>query len=172
MMHNNLLRLNPGEVLKFFFLELSKTESGRNLSHQETIHVASVLAHFAQVSTKAPASALPPPESLSQIFYHLTLMDELSVATLKDPEIMRLGAVQSLFAVGFLSREARHPSELQWFISQGKAFYIRASVFSTSETDQRTYYQMSKNFVPWVRACRDIQQELRYMPFALDMPHQ
>jgi hypothetical protein len=170
-MDKKLLKLNSGEILKFFFLELSETETGRNLSHHETLHVASVLAHFAQVSTTAPASSLPAPASLSQIFRQIHFLDELSIATLKDAEILRMTAALALFAVGFLSREARKPSELQWFISQGRAFYVRASAFSTSETDQKTYYKMSRNFVAWARACRDIQRELRYMPFAIDMHH-
>jgi hypothetical protein len=167
-MIRELLEMNRQQVLQFFYSELRDTESGRELSEPEALHVASVLAHFAHVSVSAPASDLPPPASLSQIFRQLTLLDELSVATLKDPEIMRMAAAQSLFAVGFLSREARLPSDLHWFVVQGRAYYVRASTFSSTETDQKTYYRMSKNFLPWVHACRDIQSELRYMPFALN----
>ena len=60
-----LLQFSSNGTLQFFYTELRDTNSARELSKLEALHVASMLSHYAHVSRYAPATDMPPQRPLA-----------------------------------------------------------------------------------------------------------
>src|SRR5262249_47695489 len=92
---SELLATTHRQTLEFFVLGL-KEVSDDDVDQRELFYNASVLAHYAQVSTQAPGD-LPTPADLGAVFDHFVLSDTLR----HDPEIMEAAGAQCLLLAGF-----------------------------------------------------------------------
>lgn len=156
-----LLQFNATDTLKFFYSELRETNTARPLSQLEALHVASMLSHYAQVSRYAPSTELPPPAGLSEIVERFAIFDALSVEQLHDQEIMRIAAVECLFALAFFPAHPWRRRDSRWLEDHGRTYYRHTSNLSKTDRDKETFWLMSRNFVLWVRACQELQADLR-----------
>jgi len=162
-----LLQFNSSNTLQFFYTELRDTNSARELSQLEALHVASMLSHYAHVSTFAPAADMPPPAGVDEVAKRFTVLDALAAGQLKDQETVRSAAVQCLFSLAFYRKWLEGRRQTEWLEDHGRAYYRHTSNLSTSDNDRKTFWLMSRNFVSWVRACQELQTDLRDRPFLL-----
>lgn len=162
-----LLQFNSTNTLQFFYTELRDTNSARELSQLEALHVASMLSHYAHVSRFAPAAEMPPPSGVNEVTQRLNVFDTLAVEQLNDQETVRTAAVQCLFSLAFYRKWLEERRQTEWIAEHGRAYYRHTSQLSTTDTDKKTFWLMSRNFVLWVRACQELQTDLRDRPFLL-----
>lgn len=162
-----LLQFTSNSTVQFFYTELRDTNSARELTQLEALHVASMLSHYAHVSRYAPASEMPPPSGVDEISKQFELFDALSIEQLKDQMTLRVAAARCLFALAFYSASLESRSHMTWLEDHGRAYYGYTSQLSKTDNDKKTFWLMSKNFAAWVKACQEMQADLRERPFLL-----
>lgn len=163
-----LLQFTSNSTLQFFYTELRDTSSARDLSKLEALHVASMLSHYAQVSRYASTMEMPPPTGLEDISRRFEVLDALSVEELGDQMTVRLAAAQCLFGLAFYAAWLESRRHMAWLEEHGRTYYRHTSNLSKTDNDKKTFWLMSTNFAAWVRACREMQLELRDRPFLLN----
>ena len=162
-----LLQFTSTGTLQFFYTELRDTNSARDLSRLEALHVASMLSHYAQVSRFAPATEMPPPSDLDELSKRFEVFDALSVEQLHDQLTVRIAAAQCLFALAFYTAWLESRRHLAWLEDHGRTYYRHSSELSKTDSDKKTFWLMSQNFAAWVKACQEMQADLRDRPFLL-----
>ena len=162
-----LLQFSSNNTLQFFYTELQDTNSARRLSKLETLHVASMLSHYAQVSRYAPPSDMPPPDGLDHVSSRFVLLDALGLDQVSDQMTVRIAAVECLFGLAFYAAWLESRRHMEWLEDRGRAYYRHTSQLSTTDNDKKTYWLMSTNFAAWVKACQELQADLRDRPFLL-----
>ena len=162
-----LLQFSSSSTLQFFYTELRETNSAHDLSQLETLHVASLLSHYAHVSRYAPSTDMPPPSDVDEISKRFALLDALCVEQLNDQATVRIAGAQCLFALGFYAAWVESRRQMAWLEDRGRTYYRHTSNLSTTDNDKKTYWLMSANFVLWVKACQELQADFRYRPFLL-----
>lgn len=163
-----LLQFSSSSTLQFFYTELRDTTSARDLSQLETLHVASMLSHYAHVSRYAPLTDLPPPADVQEVSKRFVVLDTLAVEQLNDQATVRIAGAQCLFALAFYTAWVESRRHLAWLEDRGRTYYMHTSNLSTTDNDRKTYWLMSTNFVSWVKACQEVQAGLRDRPFLLE----
>ena len=112
-----LLASDQRHVLEFFFLGL-RDVSDPAVDRQELLYNASVLAHYAQVSTQS-ATDWPAPDNLTTIFDHF-----VSDSTLRcDSQMMEVAGAQCLFLAGFFEDQMRRRHNIRWYAQLGASFF-------------------------------------------------
>src|SRR4249919_2116089 len=96
-----LLAVDQRQALEFFFQRL-KDVSGPDVDPAELLYNASLLAHFAQVSTRAETE-LATPATLSAVFDHF-VVDSTSR---RDSVLMETAGAQCLMLAGFFEDQMR-----------------------------------------------------------------
>jgi hypothetical protein len=162
-----LLRFTSNSTVQFFYTELRDTNSARALTQLEALHVASMLSHYAHVSRYAPASEMPPPSGLDEISRQFEVFDALSIEEVKDQLTVRIAAAQCLFALAFYSASLENRRHLEWLEDHGRTYYLYTSNLSKTDNDKKTFWLMSKNFAAWVKACQEMEADLRDRPFLI-----
>ena len=162
-----LLQFTSNTTVQFFYTELRDTNSARDLTQLEALHVASMLSHYAHVSRYAPASELPPPSDLDEISKQFEVFEAVAVEQLNDQMTVRVAAARCLFALGFYSAWLESRRHLVWLEDHGRSYYLHTSKLSTTDNDKKTFWLMSKNFAAWVKACQEMQADLRERPFLI-----
>jgi len=162
-----LLQFTSNSTVQFFYTELRDTNSARDLTQLEALHVASLLSHYAHVSRYAAASELPPPSGVEEISKQFELLDALSIEQLKDQMTVRVAAAQCLFALAFYSAWLESRRHMTWLEDHGRTYYLHTSNLSKTDNDKKTFWLMSKNFTAWVKACQELQDDLRERPFLI-----
>jgi len=162
-----LLQFTSNSTVQFFYTELRDTTSARELTQLEALHVASMLSHYAHVSCYAPASEMPPPSGLDEISKQFEVFDALSVEQLNDQTTVRVAAAQCLFALAFYNAWLEGRRHLAWLEDHGRTYYLHTSRMSKTDNDKKTFWLMSKNFAAWVKACQQMQADLRDRPFLI-----
>ena len=162
-----LLRFTSNSTVQFFYTELRDTESARELTQSEALHVASMLSHYAHVSRYAPLSELPPPSGLAEVAKQFELFEALPIEQLNDQMTVRVAAARCLFALSFYSAWLESRKQLVWLEDQGRIYYQHTSHLSKTDNDKKTFWLMSKNFGAWVKACQEMQADLRDRPFLI-----
>ena len=99
-----LLATDHRQALEFFFLGLQNV-SEPTVDRQELLYNASVLAHYAHVSTQADVD-LPAPANLSVAFDHFVSDTTL----LHDSLMMETAGAQCLLLSGFFEDQMRRPT--------------------------------------------------------------
>ena len=84
------------------------------VDRQELLYNASVLAHYAQVSTR-PTSDLPAPASLRAVFDHFVVDTTL----LHDSPMMETAGAQCLLLAGFFEDQMRRRHNIRWYAELG-----------------------------------------------------
>src|ERR1051325_247360 len=113
-----LLQFTSNGTVQFFYTELRDTQSARDLTQLEALHVASMLAHYARVSRYAPLSELPPPSDLDEISKQFEVFEAVSIEQLNDQMTVRVAAARCLFALGFYSAWLESRRQLAWLAGQ------------------------------------------------------
>ena len=150
-----LLATDHRQTLAFFsqgLLDVCESDVDR----RELLYNASVLAHYAQVSTQAEME-LPAPRSLTDVFDHYVIDRSL----LRDSLMMEAAGAQCLFLAGFFEDQMRRRHNIRWFSEMGAAFYRRAAAHESSTRKAHLLDAMSRHFEPWRQRHARLSRELR-----------
>ena len=158
----SLLASDHRQTLEFFFVHLQDVVETR-VDRQELLYNASVLAHYAQVSTCSTGD-LPTPASLARVFDQYVLDQSLA----DDAEMMESAGAQCLLLAGFFADQMRMRHNVRWYATLGAGFYRRAADRSRSSKTAHVMWAMAEHFEPWRQRHARLSRELRDQPYLLD----
>ena len=159
-----LLATSHRQALEFFFVGL-KDVSESSVDRQELLYNASVLAHYAQVSTHA-GLGVPAPANLSAVFDQFVYDDTLH----HDAAMMEVAGTQCLLLAGFFEDQMRKRHSIRWYAGLGAGFFHRAAVLEESPGKARLLDTMGRHFEPWRQRHARLSRELRDQPYLLTPP--
>jgi hypothetical protein len=159
-----LLASDHRQTLEFFFVGL-RDVSESTVDRQELLYNASVLAHYAQVSTET-AVECPVPASLSVVFDHFVADTTL----LHDSQMMETAAAQCLLLAGFFEDQMRRRHNIRWYSELGAGFFSRAAAQESSPPKARLLNTLARRFEPWRQRHARLSRELRDRPYLLTPP--
>lgn len=159
-----LLATDDRQALEFFVLGLQDV-SEPTVDRQELLYNASVLAHYAQVSTQADVD-WPAPANLSGVFDHFVSDTTL----LHDSLMMETAGAQCLLLAGFFEDQMRRRHNIRWYAELGASFFCRAAVQQPSPPKARLLDAIAKRFEPWRQRHARLSRELRDKPYVLSPP--
>ena len=159
-----LLATDERRAFEFFFLGL-KDVSESNVDRQELRYNASVLAHYALVSTQSGLE-MPAPASLSAVFDHFVL----DATLLHDVAMMETAGAQCLLLAGFFEDQMRGRYNIRWYAELGAGFFSRAAAQEPSQQKARLLETLGRRFEPWRRRHARLSRELRDQPYLLPPP--
>jgi hypothetical protein len=159
-----LLAIDHRQTLDFFVLRLQDVAEP-TVDREELLYNASVLAHFAQVSTQ-PDVDVPAPATLSTVFDHF-----VSDTTLRHGNsMMETAGAQCLLLAGFFEDQMRRRHNIRWYAELGASFFSRAALHERSPPKARLLDAMARGFEPWRRRHAQLSRELRDQPYLLTPP--
>jgi hypothetical protein len=156
-----LLATDHRQALEFFFQRL-KDVSGDDVDHEELLYNASVLAHYAQVSTHAKLE-LSAPAGLSAVFNHFVFDTTLA----QDSSMMETAGAQCLVLAGYFEDQMRRRHNIRWYAELGATFFRRAAVRAPSARKARLLDAIGRRFEPWRQRHALLSRALRDQPFLL-----
>jgi hypothetical protein len=159
-----LLATDDRQALEFFVLGLQDV-SEPTVDRQELLYNASVLAHYAQVSTQADVD-WPAPASLSGVFDYFVSDTTL----LHDSLMMETAGAQCLLLAGFFEDQMRRRHNIRWYAELGASFFSRAAVQEPSPPKARLLDAIARRFEPWRQCHARLSRELRDKPYVLSPP--
>lgn len=160
----SLLASDHRQTLEFFYAHLQDV-SERTVDRRELLYNASVLAHYAQVST-ASVSEVPTPATLTQLFDQFVLDQSLA----EDGEMMESAGAQCLLLSGFFADQMGVRHNLRWYSTLGAGFYSRAAVHARSRRSAEVMAAMAQHFEPWRQRHARLGRELRDQVYLLTPP--
>ena len=156
-----LLATNERQALEFFLVGL-KDVSDADVDQRELLYNASVLAHYAQVSTHAHAD-MPTPASLAAVFDQFVVDDTLR----EDSTLLETAATQCLLLSGFFESQMRHRHNIRWYTDIGSGFFRRAAHLARERRRAELLDTIGRHFEPWrVRYAR-LSQELQVQRYVI-----
>ncbi len=159
-----LLGIDHRRALEFFVLRLQDI-SDATVDREELLYNASVLAHYAQVSTQ-PDTDVPAPANLSAVFDHF-----VSDTTLRhDSMMMETAGAQCLFLAGFFEDQMRRRHNIRWYAELGAGFFGRAALQQESQHKARLLDAIARRFEFWRQRHAQLGRELREQPYLLTPP--
>jgi hypothetical protein len=159
-----LLAVDHQQALAFFVLRLQDVAEP-DVDRDELLYNASVLAHYAQVSTQADVD-LPAPADLSAVFDRF-----VADATLLHGSVMlETAGAQCLLLAGFFEDQMRRRHNIHWYAELGTGFYSRAAVHERSPRKARLLCAIAKRFELWRRHQARLSRELRDESLLLTPP--
>jgi hypothetical protein len=156
-----LLAIDHRQALEFFVQRLQDV-SEPTVDQQELLYNASLLAHYAQVSTQANVD-LPAPATLSDVFDHFVSDTTL----LHDSLMMETAGAQCLLLAGFFEDQMRRRHNIRWYAKLGASFFSRAALHERSPHKARLLDAIARRFEPWRRRHAQLSRELRDQPYLL-----
>jgi len=159
-----LLATDHRQALEFFVQRLTDV-SGPDVDRQELLYNASVLAHYAQVSTQATVD-LSTPATLSAIFDHFVVDSTL----LADSLMMETAGAQCLVLAGFFEDQMRRRHSIRWYSELGAGFFSRAATREASPHKAQLLDTLARHFEAWRRRHARLSRVLRDQPFLFDPP--
>jgi len=159
-----LLATNERQALEFFLQRLLDV-SGPAVDRQELAYNASVLAHYAQVSTHADLD-LSTPATLSAVFDHFVFDTTL----LNDSLMMETAGAQCLVLAGFFEDQMRGRHNIRWYAGLGAGFFKRAAVQEPSAARAQLLGTLARRFETWRQRHAQLARELRDQPYLLPPP--
>ena len=159
-----LLAVNERQALEFFVVGLTdicETEVDR----QELVYNASVLAHYAQVSTQA-GQDLPAPSTLSAVFDQFVL----GYAVSDDGPLLETAGAQCLLLAGFFEDQLRRRHNIRWYAELGAGFFARAAARTSSARKAHLLEGLARRFEPWRRRHARLGRELRDHAYLVTPP--
>ena len=156
-----LLATDERQTLEFFFARLLDV-SGPAVDREEILYNASVLAHYALISTEADQE-MPAPSTLSAVFEHFVFDSSL----LNDSLMMETAGAQCLLLAGFFEDQMRGRHNIRWYAALGAGFYNRAALQEPSPHKARLFDTISRRFEPWRQRYARLGRELRDQPYLL-----
>ena len=159
-----LLAIDPRQALEFFVVRLQDV-SETTVDRQELFYNASLLAHYAHVSTQ-PDIDLPAPANLSAVFDHF-----VSDTTLRhDSLMMETAGAQCLLMTGFFEDQMRPRHNIRWYAELGASFFRRAALHERSFDKARVLDAIARRFEPWRQRHAQLSRDLRDQPYLLPRP--
>jgi len=156
-----LLASDHRHALEFFFVGL-RDVSEPTVDREELLYNASVLAHYAQVSTRADAG-WPAPANLSTVFDQFVSDTSL----LRDSVMMEEAGAQCLLLAGFFEDQMRRRHNIRWYSELGTGFFSRAAVAEPSPHKARLLDAIARGFEAWRQRHARLSRELRDHPYML-----
>ncbi len=156
-----LLATDHRRILEFFVSGL-RDVSEPNVDRQELLYNASVLAHYAQVSTQAGVE-WPAPRNLSDVFDHF-----VSDTTLRrDSLMMEVAGTQCLLLAGFFEDQMRQRHNIRWYAELGSEFFSQAAVHERSRRKAQILDAIATRFEPWRQRHARLSRALRDQAYLL-----
>lgn len=156
-----LLETDERRALEFFVVGL-RDVSEPTVDGQELLYNASVLAHYAQVSTSA-TNDIPAPSSLADVFDRF--LSDASVR--QDAHMMETAGAQCLLLAGFFEGQMRRRHNIRWYASLGAGFFSRAALQEASPAKAQLLSAISRGFEPWRKRHARLGRELRDQAYLL-----
>jgi len=156
-----LLAIDHRQALEFFVMRLQDI-SEPTVDRQELLYNASLLAHYAQVSTQ-PDVDMPAPANLSVVFDHFVLDTTL----LRDSLMMETAGAQCLLLAGFFEGQMRRRHNVRWYAELGASFFSRAARQERSPYKARLLDALARRFEPWRQRHAQLSRDLRDRPYLL-----
>ena len=158
-----LLATDHRRILEFFVSGL-RDVSEPTVDRQELLYNASVLAHYAQVSTQAGVG-WPAPTNLSEVFDHF-----VSDTTLRrDRLMMEVAGTQCLLLAGFFEDQMRQRHNIRWYAELGSGFFSQAAVRERSSRKAQVLDAIARRFEPWRQRHAQLSRALRNKPYLLTL---
>jgi hypothetical protein len=158
---DELLGVSHRGALEFFFAGLRDAAEG-TVDRQELLYNASVLAHYAQVST-ASDTDFPAPANLSFVFDHFVCGAPL----VGDGAVMEVAGAQCLLLAGFFEDQLRGRHNIGWYASLGAGFFRRAAAQESQLKKAQLLDGVGRRFEPWRQAHARLGRDLRDRPYLL-----
>ena len=158
-----LLAVDERRTLEFFVTGLQDVCDG-GVDRQELLYNASVLAHYALVSTHSTTD-VPAPATLLNVFDQFVLDDTVA----GDGVMLETAGAQCLLLAGFFEDQARRRHNIDWYASLGASFFSRAAARQQSMRKASLLDMLSRHFEPWRRRHARLGRELRDQPYLLDL---
>jgi hypothetical protein len=159
-----LLAVTHRQTLEFFVLGL-RDVSEPSVDRQELLYNASVLAHYAQVST-ASDTDFPTPAALATVFDTFVAAPDGVI----DADLLETAGTHCLLMAGFFEDQMKTRHNVRWYARLGAGFFARAARYESSSARARLLGTMSREFEPWRLRHARLSRELRDTPFLLDLP--
>jgi hypothetical protein len=159
-----LLAVDQRQALAFFMLRLQDI-SEPEVDRQELLYNASVLAHYAQVSTQAQVD-LGTPATLGAVFDQFVADPTL----LHDSLMMEAAGAQCLLLAGFFEDQMRRRHNIRWYAELGAGYFFRAAAEEPSGQKARLLVAIATHFETWRRRHAQLSRELRDEPYLLAFP--
>jgi hypothetical protein len=159
-----LLAVDQRRALEFFVTGLQDV-SDPGVDRQELLYNASVLAHYAQVSTCAELE-MPSPANLSSVFDNFVLNTSMPT----DSQLLETAGAQCLFLTGFFEDRMRGRHDIRWYAELGAGFFVRAASHQGSGKRARLLTMMARHFEPWRQRHARLSRELRHQHYLLTPP--
>lgn len=161
---SELLATSERQALEFFFVGLRDVSEGE-VDTRELLYNASILAHYAQVSTRAGFD-IPAPSTLMDVFNQFVLDESVH----HDPALLETAATQCLLLAGFFESQMRHRHNIRWYAGVGAGFFREAAHLEKSRQKAELLDTVGRHFEPWrVRYAR-LSRELRMRPYVIVRP--
>jgi len=160
-----LLAVDDKRALEFFLIGL-KDVSEPSVDRLELVYNASVLAHYAQVSTHADVE-MPAPADLSAVFDQFVANTTVPY----DSQIMEAAGAQCLLLAGFFEDQMRGRHNIRWYAELGAGFFTRAATHQESRQKARLLTMLARHFEPWRQRHARLSRELRDQAYLLALPN-
>lgn len=159
-----LLESNHQQTLEFFIVGLREV-SEPDVNRDELLYNASVLAHYAQVSTRA-ADDVPTPAHLGEVFDAYVLDTSMQ----HDSGMMETAGAQCLLLAGYFEAQMRRRHTIGWYAELGAGFYRRAAATERTVRKARLLGAVALHFEAWRQRHALLSRELRDRPYLLQPP--
>ena len=159
------LAVNETQALRFFFERLRDVADLERATEAELLYNASVLAHYARVSTHS-AVDLMTPATLAEVFDHFVFDTSLR----DDSAMMEAAGAQCLLLAGFFEDQLRRRHSIRWYAQLGVAFFSRAAALERSAQRVPLLTAIAAGFEPWRQRHARLGRELRDQPYLLIRP--
>ena len=159
-----LLATDERRALEFFVVGL-RDVSGPAVDRQELFYNASVLAHYALISTHAVGDT-PAPRTLADVFDGFVVNTSLR----QDGPMMETAGAHCLLLAGFFEGQMRRRHNIRWYAALGADFFGRAAAREISEPKSRLLRAIARGFEPWRQRHARLGRELRDQAYLLSPP--
>ena len=159
-----LLAIDHRQALEFFVVRLQDVTEP-TVDRDELLYNASVLAHYAQVSTYSDVD-LPTPLNLSVVFDRFVVDSSFR----RDGALMETAGAQCLLLAGFFEGQMRVRHNIRWYAQLGASFFTSAARQEPSLRKARLLDAIAKGFEPWRQRHAQLSRELRDQPYLLSPP--
>lgn len=160
-----LLSVDERRTLEFFVLGL-KDVCDEGVDGDELLYNASVLAHYALVSTDR-ATDCPAPATLATVFEQFVREPDAVLTA----SLMEEAGAQCLLMTGFFENQMRGRHNIRWYAGLGASFFARAADQSASLRRAQFLHTMARHFEAWRCRHARLGRELRDTPYLLHVPN-
>jgi len=160
---SELLATTHRQALEFFFLGL-KDVCESDVDTHELLYNASVLAHYAQVSTQTGLE-MPTPANLSAVFDHFVCNDTAR----PDVTVLEAAGAQCLLLAGFFEDQMKQRHSIRWYSGLGASFYNRAAGQERSAAKAQLLDTIARHFETWRQRHARLGRELRVQPYLISL---